>query len=471
MRLDGLRAYVCGVNGLIKVILLRFHEAENALSEGISICPSLSYNYGLRAYARLCLDDLDGAIEDCSKKIALSPVDSGTFALRGWAHYLAGCYDLAICDLEKAIDIDPTRRWYVFDCMRLVDSYGKLNAQEEIVSFCTATIKPRLQRDFLVELLKRRASAYAKIGQCDKALMDINRALKMSARSILVELYRERADVYELKRERDLAERDRLTAAQLQSHKAQMSEWIPASPFQRFLSTIVDGLVVGCLSAFAIFLIASIVDIALGGSQSSLTLSQCIPFILASFVFGFLDSTFVCLGPTIMGLSVPLIVSQKDLGINFAALLSPCSDPAHAVFLAVSMVIAVNFLYHTIMECSPKESTLGKAVLKLRVTDEDGCRLSFPRAIMRHLLRTIPSFLIVMSCAALFYVTISHDAILIKTVGALVSIFTLFLGMLASLNPGVHNAFAKCIVTDNHLYAPKLNLLTKDTGIDGIDLA
>src|SRR5579885_1101187 len=126
MRFDGFRAYFHGIKGLVQVILLRFQEAESCLSRGIRICPSLSYNYGLRAYARLCQDDLIGAVEDGSSKIALSPKDAGTYALRAWANYLALNYEQAASDLEKSIELDPGRRYYIFDCLRLVDSYKEL---------------------------------------------------------------------------------------------------------------------------------------------------------------------------------------------------------------------------------------------------------------------------------------------------------------------------------------------------------
>jgi uncharacterized RDD family membrane protein YckC len=43
-------------------------------------------------------------------------------------------------------------------------------------------------------------------------------------------------------------------------------------------------------------------------------------------------------------------------------------------------------LYYGFLESSPKEGTLGKQFLKLRVTDMDGSRLSFGRALGRYLL-------------------------------------------------------------------------------------
>jgi len=458
------------VRGLVNVVLLRFTDAENCMNRGIELAPSVAYNYGLRAYTRLCLDDLDGAIEDCSAKLELAPKDAGTLALRAWAHYLLGNFENVAADLERAIEIEPARRWYHFDCLRLADAYRELGDQDKTISFATATIKPRLDRSLLIELLRRRARAYHLTGQDDKAIIDFNNAISLAPKAELIELFAERGKVYDKLRLDDMAEKDRMTSAQLQAHRAQMSEWLPANPPQRLVAQLIDGFVVGCLSAFFLFVVANVVDIACGAqAQTPFEMSQWQPLILATFAIGFLDSLFVCVGPAIVVLSLPLILFKlSSQPFNIAMLASPLSNPELGFTLAVCVVVAINWLYHAVMESSPKESTLGKSVFKLRVTDADGARVTFQRATMRHLLKVIPSALVVAFFFSIALVTTLNIAIVFKAVVALVSIFLFVLGIVALASPGVHNCLASCIVSDNHLYTPRFNLITGPAEQDGV---
>ncbi len=470
MRFDGLRAYLYGLTGLVNVVLLRFKDAERCINRGIELSPGMAYNYGLRAYTRLCLDDLDGAIEDCTVKLELSPRDAGTFALRAWAFYLMNNYEQATADLEKSIAIEPARRWYHFDCLRLVDSYRELNEQQKIISFVTATIKPGLERTLMVELLSRRARANHLIGHDDKAILDYNNAIGLASHEEMIELYSERSKVYEKLRLEDLAEKDKMTSAQLQSHKAQMTEWLPANPQQRLIAQMIDASVVGCISAFFVFVVANGVDIACGGSPTHFVfeMSQWQPLIIITFAIGVADALFVCLGPVLITACLSmLVISGQE--IDLLALASPLSHPEIGISVAVSVVVIVNCLYHSLMESSPQESTLGKSVFRLRVTDFEGGRLTWHRAIVRHLLKIIPSAIVVAACVLLSSAVLdASGAIVIRAIVALLSIFLFALGIMSIISPGVHNCFAGCLVTDNHLYTPSFkNILSGPMDRDG----
>lgn len=52
-------------------------------------------------------------------------------------------------------------------------------------------------------------------------------------------------------------------------------------------------------------------------------------------------------------------------------------------------VLLVNLLYHSILESSPLEATIGKLVVGLKVKNAHGRRISFLRALVRNLLRII----------------------------------------------------------------------------------
>jgi uncharacterized RDD family membrane protein YckC len=58
------------------------------------------------------------------------------------------------------------------------------------------------------------------------------------------------------------------------------------------------------------------------------------------------------------------------------------------------LMFAVQILYFTIMESSSKQATLGKMVLGIVVTDPDGKRVSFGRALGRNLGKIISSIIL-----------------------------------------------------------------------------
>ncbi|MBX3154218.1 RDD family protein [Candidatus Obscuribacterales bacterium] len=440
------------------------------MTRGIEMDPGEAFNYGLRAYARLCMEDLDGAVEDCSAKIDLAPADSGAFALRAWAFFELGNFTGVAADIERAIEIDPSRRWYYYDCFRLVEAYRELGDYDKIIEFATSTIGPKLDRGLLVELVRRRARAYHLIGQDDKAIIDYTTAIGMASKSEMIELFAERSKVYEKLRLDDMSEKDRMTSLQLQAHRAQMSEWLPARPPQRIVAQVIDGFVVGCLSAFFLFVVANAIDIASGAnaSHAPFEMSQWQPLILATFGIGFLDALFVCFAPALAILSIPLIVAKLTTQpFSTSLLAAPLSNPELGFTLAVLVVVTINWMYHALMESSPKESTLGKSVFRLRVTDVDGARVSFRRSSIRHLMKVIPCSMMVVFFASIFFVTYSDIGVMFKAFVSLVSILLFVFSLMALANPGVHNNLSACIVSDNHLYTPRFNMITGPAEHDG----
>ena len=67
------------------------------------------------------------------------------------------------------------------------------------------------------------------------------------------------------------------------------------------------------------------------------------------------------------------------------------SRPLFSYFLFST---ALTWLYYSLMESSPKQATLGKMVLKLKVTDMDGRRISFGRATGRHFAKIISGLIL-----------------------------------------------------------------------------
>lgn len=63
-------------------------------------------------------------------------------------------------------------------------------------------------------------------------------------------------------------------------------------------------------------------------------------------------------------------------------------DKTTRIFLAFSLIGIVpvtKIIYHIIMECSPRQATYGKQIVKIKVCDMNGERISFGRSIIRNL--------------------------------------------------------------------------------------
>jgi len=54
-------------------------------------------------------------------------------------------------------------------------------------------------------------------------------------------------------------------------------------------------------------------------------------------------------------------------------------------FSLLAIIPLVNFVYHTFSECSEKQATFGKQIIKLKVCDMEGRRIDFARAAGRNL--------------------------------------------------------------------------------------
>lgn len=59
------------------------------------------------------------------------------------------------------------------------------------------------------------------------------------------------------------------------------------------------------------------------------------------------------------------------------------------VLSVLGIIPIVNFIYHVVMEASPKQGTYGKQILKIKVTDMQGERIDFARSISRNLAKIL----------------------------------------------------------------------------------
>ena len=73
------------------------------------------------------------------------------------------------------------------------------------------------------------------------------------------------------------------------------------------------------------------------------------------------------------------------------ALLST-SDKSTQIMIALSVlgiIPIVNFIYHVVMEASPKQATYGKQILKIKVTDLQGERIDVARSLGRNVAKIL----------------------------------------------------------------------------------
>lgn len=66
------------------------------------------------------------------------------------------------------------------------------------------------------------------------------------------------------------------------------------------------------------------------------------------------------------------------------------ADPNSSEFSAFLLLVLPVVLYFALLECSSWQATWGKRKMGLRVTDTHGVRISFPRSLIRSLLKFVP---------------------------------------------------------------------------------
>jgi uncharacterized RDD family membrane protein YckC len=83
-----------------------------------------------------------------------------------------------------------------------------------------------------------------------------------------------------------------------------------------------------------------------------------------------------------------------SVGLGFGPLCSVFramfADPNRSEFSAFLMLVLPVILYFALLECSPWQATWGKRKMGLCVVDTHGARLSFPRSLVRSLLKFLP---------------------------------------------------------------------------------
>jgi uncharacterized RDD family membrane protein YckC len=107
------------------------------------------------------------------------------------------------------------------------------------------------------------------------------------------------------------------------------------------------------------------------------------------FVAFVIDAIFISI--VVLGAkAVVQFIGGVDLGLGAGRW--KASGGAHGIILFI--IILTHWLYWALMESSPKQATLGKMALGLKVTDFQGERISFARATGRYFGKIVSSLIL-----------------------------------------------------------------------------
>lgn len=119
-----------------------------------------------------------------------------------------------------------------------------------------------------------------------------------------------------------------------------------------------------------------------------------VAFIIDYFVIQLAQSFLIIPLLAVFGLSFATFdineitrLAEEDLLVLITAIVSMISSIALLSFL-------INLLYYSLMESSKHQATVGKMALGLKVTDMQGNRLDFTKAMIRQLGKIISGFIL-----------------------------------------------------------------------------
>jgi uncharacterized RDD family membrane protein YckC len=113
---------------------------------------------------------------------------------------------------------------------------------------------------------------------------------------------------------------------------------------------------------------------------------------------GFWLRAFACFIDTILIVAI-FLLGASFFPATFEKLMPPVTasltDMPQPAPIVIVLLILLGCMYYTMFEASNWQATPGKRILRLYVTDLNGQRLTFGRALMRNLARQISGFLFI----------------------------------------------------------------------------
>ena len=149
----------------------RKSELQEVYEKTIALSPRTASDFYCRAYALMQLQRYPEAIEDFNKSLELSPGDVEAIESRAFCHLYSGEYARAILDYNEAITLDPTAYAYCCRGQALVQQGKYRQGIRDLTQAISMGGNDGSE-------FGTRAWAYMNIEEFDKAIEDINEALK-----------------------------------------------------------------------------------------------------------------------------------------------------------------------------------------------------------------------------------------------------------------------------------------------------
>ncbi|MFN5171224.1 MAG: RDD family protein [Cyclobacteriaceae bacterium] len=115
--------------------------------------------------------------------------------------------------------------------------------------------------------------------------------------------------------------------------------------------------------------------------------------LLAAIIDGILIGIvqWVILVPILAAMGIGAASNMENMGDDPAAMMGAIT----AIFGAVNVIVTVVWvLYHTLMESSKMQATVGKMALSIKVTDVNGAKLDFVKALIRNLSKIVSTMIL-----------------------------------------------------------------------------
>ncbi len=167
--------------GLALLRLGKYEEAIAAANQADEMTPNQPEVLDVRAVGSMLIKNYPDAIRDFSQILDKHSGNAETQALRGWAYVLDGDYDAAIRDFEASSQTQPRPIRADFGWAFLKASAPREKDRDGRAA--AALIKPHMESvgDRTADQLAVAAAVHAELGEFDKAVELVTRAIERSA--------------------------------------------------------------------------------------------------------------------------------------------------------------------------------------------------------------------------------------------------------------------------------------------------
>ncbi len=122
--------------------------------------------------------------------------------------------------------------------------------------------------------------------------------------------------------------------------------------------------------------------------------ARFLAFLIDSIIIWCLQAIVIAPIMTFMGLGIAAQVSSSDGEVSEEQVFGMLGTIFAAAGTAMIIVSVLTLLYFAIMESSKSQASLGKMALGIKVTDMEGNRLTFGKALLRSIGKIISSMIL-----------------------------------------------------------------------------